>query len=297
MDGNTMILSATRKLSLDTAVRRVHELSTLPQVALQIIRMVQQPLMGAAELTRAIEGDPALCARLLRCVNSAAYGLRFKINTVQRATAYLGFKTVRNLALTNTISDSFRKELRLEGYSRLGLWQHMVSVAVSARMIARRVAVIDFEEVFLAGLLHDLGLILEDQYLHEQFVAVVESLDGTRPLPEVERQVLGFDHTVYGQRVAEIWKFPDTALAAIGYHHTPETYSGPHERVLACVALAELLCTLKGRPEMQRAPIAPCPRVLEILGLDIEGLKVIRDDLDQEFAEHSTLFQVPSDHE
>jgi HD-like signal output (HDOD) protein len=234
---------------------------------------------------------------LLRCVNSAAYGLRFKITTVHRAVVYLGFQAVRNLALTGAVSRMFQKPFSTRGYSRLRLWQHMVSVAIAARMIARRAGLAQFEEAFLAGLMHDMGLILEDQYLHTHFVTVVESFAAGPAFTDVEREVLGFDHTVYGELVAETWRFPELAVAAIRYHHAPQCYSGPHAQVLSCVALAELLCTLKGRPEVQHAAAIPCADTLVYLNMDIEGLKVLCADLDAELAAHAALLELQSDDE
>jgi len=296
MEGYSVIRNRPQPLPMEQAVRRVREMSTLPQVALHIMEMVRDPSASAGKLTAVVENDPPLCARLLRCVNSAAYGLRYRITTVQRAVAYVGFKTVRNLAMAATIADVFKRDAQIGPYRRVGLWQHMVAVAVGARMAARRCGLPEFEEAFLAGLLHDVGIILEDQYLHMHFVYMLEHL-GQRRLNDVEIEVFGFDHAVFGDRVAEGWKFPDEVIAAIRYHHQFGQYNGPHQRLLAAVVVANLICTLKGYSSIGEVRAEPCPEALQALGLDVQGLKVLAADLDAELTQHDTLFGMLNNHE
>ncbi len=278
-------------IPLDTAVRRVTELSTLPQVAMRIVEAARDPALGTAELSRLVESDPSLGARVLRAVNSAAYGLRTKAATVQRAVTYLGMKAVANLATTAVIADLFRQPASLGRYTREGLWTHMVSTALASRFIALRSGMGAFEEAFLAGLLHDVGLILEDQCFHKHFREVMEKLNPSRPLVEQEQRVLGFDHTLLGARVGERWHFPEEVLAAVRHHHAPDGYHGPHLPVVDAVAQANLLCTLKGRGSVGVNLLTPQIGSLGRLGLTVEDLKVIAEDLDEEFKRHAELLR------
>ncbi len=165
--------TVTGESALDVFVRRVHDISTIPAIALKVLQVANDPKSGAADLKELMESDAALSARVLRCVNSSAYAVRTKITNLQQAIAYLGLKQIRNLALTASVSEMFRTEVDIEPYCRTGLWRHLVAVGVCARLIAKRRRLANFEDAFLAGLLHDIGIILIDQYSHPRFREVI----------------------------------------------------------------------------------------------------------------------------
>jgi hypothetical protein len=188
--------------TLSAVVSRIQEISTLPHVAMHIMQVAGKPDCGVTELTAALEADASLSARVLRCVNSAAYAVRVRVTNLQMAVAYLGTKQIRNLALTASISDLFLENEAIGPYRRSELWRHLVSVGLCARMIAMRRKVAAFEDAFLAGLLHDIGIVLEDQYLHKQFAGMIAALDGKKTLAETERSHFDFDHMILGGMVA-----------------------------------------------------------------------------------------------
>lgn len=280
--------------SLDEVARRIDQISTLPHVALRVMEVASNPDAGPGDLKRAMESDAALCAKVLRCVNSAAYGLRTKVSNLQQAIAYLGMKQVRNLAMAAQIADLFKSDEAIGPYRRSALWRHLVSVGVCGRLLAMRIRLAAFEDVFLAGLLHDIGIILEDQHVHRGFVKVLESLDGSRPLTQVEHEHLGFDHTTLGARLAEQWRFPEGARAAIRYHHASELYRGDARLILLCVEVANAICTCKGITSVGLKAARLGRGVLEDLSLSKEDLVVIAQDLDRELAENATLLDIGS---
>lgn len=284
--------AAPKLVSIDTVVARINEVSTLPHIALKVMEVANDPSAGAADLRVIVESDPALSSRLLKCVNSAAYGLRNRVTSLQRAIGYLGFKQVRNLAVTASVSDTFKKDASYGTYSRPGLWKHMVSVAVCSRLIATRRKLSSFEEAFLAGLLHDIGIVLEDQYCQPQFADAMQQVAKGRTLPQVETQLLGFDHCRLGARIAESWKFPSVAIDAIRYHHMPQNYRGDDGEILACVDLANLVCTLKGVTSVGQNLLRPSRWSLDKLGVDKAFLKVLAEDLDHELELSKQLFSL-----
>ncbi len=274
------------------AARKVHDISTLPQVALNIIRVADDPNSSAADLKAVMESDAALSARVIRCVNSSAYGLRSKITNLQQAIAYLGLKQIRNLAVTATVSDLFKAGDGVGPYRRTDLWRHLVGVGLCVRMLAMRLRIHNFEDVFLAGLLHDIGIILIDQHFHTQFARIIESLQQATPLCEVENDVLGFSHVELGAALAEQWSFPLPALAAIRYHHHAAAYRGEHLATVRCVEVANLICTLKGLSSIGMNLLRFNPQSVTGLGLTATDLKVLATDLDEELAAQSGLFQI-----
>jgi len=279
-------------LSIDAVLGRIDEVSTLPQVALQVIQVARNPESGAADLCAIVESDPALSSRVLKCVNSAAYGLRHRVSNLQRAISMLGFKQVRNLATTASVSKIFKDNKAIASYTRPSLWRHMVSVAVAARMIATRCEVAAFEEAFLAGLLHDIGIILEDQYCHDRFEQVMHALQPDKTLVEIESHIIGFDHARLGARFASRCGFPEEAEAAIRFHHAFAAYRGPHGHIVAAVDLANFLCTVMDYPSVGVKLVKPSSAAMDQLNVTRQDLKVWALDLNQELEQNKVLFNL-----
>jgi len=277
---------------LDRVVRRIREISTLPHVALRVLEVANDPDAGAAEMKAAMESDPALTARVLRFVNSSAIGVRERITNLQYALAYLGVKQTRNLAMTAAVSDLFKEEGGFGPYTRDGLWRHLVAVAICSRVLALQLSMSDFEDVFLAGLLHDVGIILEDQYAHPQFRHVINTTTEGRPLVEMEREHLGFDHRILGERVAVSWGFPEKAKLAIRHHHDADRHRGEHLPLVRCVAVANLICTLKGISSIGLKCVSFPRSAIEGLGLTRNDIQVLATRLDEELSSNSQLFEI-----
>ncbi len=223
-------------------VARISEVSSLPDVAVRIVRLVDDPKTCADDLSTAVRSDPSLAMRVMRTVNSAYYALDKKVADLKQAVAILGFREVRSLALTAYIASLFRSAEGHGRYTRQGLWAHMVSCGMVARLIAESSGRVGPHEAYLAGLLHDLGLILMDQYAHAAFCRIVDEVAEDRPSIELEREVLGFDHAALGQAVAHAWHLPEHLAQAIGHHHAPENCPEEHRPLAAAVAVANFLC-------------------------------------------------------
>jgi putative nucleotidyltransferase with HDIG domain len=286
------VKSTGRGSALDLAVARVAEISTLPQIAMRVVDVAQNPKTGAADLKDVVEGDPALSARVLRMVNSAAYGLRTTVTNLQQAISYLGLTQVRNLALTVSVSDVFRRDATVGRYTRRGLWRHSVSVGLCARLIARRRGMAAFEDAFLAGLLHDIGIILIDQVAHDEFVQMLLTLNPQKSLIENERAALRFDHCVLGERVAESWGFPAPVRAAIRHHHGSTEYDGPAKEIVWCVEAANVVCSLKGITSVGSKLLRPGQAAFDALQFKRDDVAVLAGDFDREIRDYEKLFEI-----
>ncbi len=284
--------TAPTSITLDDLAGRIHEISSLPVIAMRVMEIAGNANSGASDLKVIVEADPALCVRMLRCVNSAAYSLRREISDVGQAIAILGFNRVRDLAVTATVSELFRSGRAVGTYQRGALWEHLAATAVGARMIAVRTRIEGFEDAFLAGLLHDIGIILLDQHCHEAFRRVVLSLNSQSTLPETEQRLLGWDHADLGHRVGTNWRLPRTALDAIRFHHSPEASFGTHAPIVHCVAIANLLVSLKGISSVGMPLIGLRQESLDALRLTKDDLKVFADDFDREFVANRQLFDI-----
>ena len=278
--------------TLDAIVSQVEDISTLPQVALRIMEVANDPDSGAGDVKEVLETDASLSSRVLRCVNSSQYATRGKITNLQQAIAYLGMQQIRNLAITASVNKMFASTEKIGPYYRAGLWRHMVAVGVCSRMIAMRLKLKDFEDVFLAGLLHDIGIVLEDQHVHEQFCDILGSLEEGKTLVAIEQAHLGFDHAALGSRVAKGWLFPDGVIAAIQHHHNVAGFKGEQINVVRCVELANFICSLKKMPSIG-VNLVDFPRAtITDLSMSKEDVIVLAEDLDEELAKNKHLLQI-----
>ena len=280
------------RTSLDEAVKKIDKISSLPHIAVRVLSVANDPNSGAADLRDLLETDVSLSARVLRFVNSSAFALRTKITNLQQAIAYLGLKQIRNLAMTASVSDLFAKNDSIGVYSRSLLWEHLVSVGICSRMIAERLGFANSEDVFLAGLLHDIGIVLEDQNFHEQFCQVIETQKPEQTLTANERLHIGFDHTQLGEKVGTFWGFPEATNAAVRHHHASAGYRGPHLAVVQCVETANLLCTLKGISSVGMKLVRPSVTTLKNLSLNKRDMLDLSEDLDEQIKINRALFSM-----
>jgi len=288
----TVQVNPTSRPTLSVVAKQIDEISSFPDVALRVIEVLNDPDSGPPEYKAVLEGDPALTARVLRCVNSSAYPTRHEVTNLQQAITLLGPKQLRNLALTASVSELFRTRGGIQSYSRTGLWRHLVSVGLCARLVAKRLRFANYEDIFLAGMMHDIGIVLEDQYVHPQFCKIMRATEPGKTLIECERKYLLFDHTTLGERVAEAWRFPPVVKSAIRYHHASMQYDESDKLPVRCVELANLLCSLKGITSVGQNLVRPFNAQKAALPLDKDDLVELMRQLEDELEKHQSLFQL-----
>jgi HD-like signal output (HDOD) protein len=274
-------LTAGRRLALERLFARIAQVTSLPPVGQRILQLTENDAASGDELREAIQSDPVLVARILRRLNSAYYGLTHKVADVRTAVSLLGFREVRNLALTAFLSKLFESPGTHGGCRREMLWSHSVAVAACSRLVSRVCGRGTPEEAYIAGLLHDLGLILMDQTLRRHFARVLDALTPHVPTCAVENRILSFDHAALGGFVARQWNFPEQIADAITFHHLPLGYRGPHQDLVNVVTVANYLCCRAGRTSLGVANVQPpADEVYSGLGLDRVTLSIICTELD-----------------
>jgi putative nucleotidyltransferase with HDIG domain len=201
----------------------IKDLVTLPDVAMRIARMVDDPKASSADIGREISNDAALTARLLRIANSAAYGQHRKIATVSRAITVLGARQVRDLTVGLTAVRAF-DGISNELVTMEVFWRHSVLCAVAAGQIAGRRDAARTESPFVAGLLHDIGqLVMYSRVPDESRQTLLMLADATDDvdLYQCERAVMSLDHAAVGASLARNWGLPESLLECIAFHHEP----------------------------------------------------------------------------
>ena len=197
-------------------------ISSIGSVVTRIISVINDPESTAKELVEIILTDPPLAANVLRLVNSAYCAPKNKIADIQQAVIFIGFEALKELALNQKVCEIFKRGLKINGYSRTYLWKHSVAVALFSKMIYRREFGQRGENGYALGLLHDLGIIIEDQFQNEMLIQALQTAAQNRiPLKDAEIETIGYDHAQIGMALAQDWKFPQELIFGIRYHHEP----------------------------------------------------------------------------
>ncbi len=224
------------------ALARVMDISSLPEITTRVVAVVENPKSTARDVHEIIRNDPALAVKILKVVNSAFYGLPAQVASLDRAIVMLGLSAVKNIALAASLSRLFRPGAISTRFDARDLWTHSVSVGVCARLLAEQ-GHIAAEEIFVAGLVHDIGLLAEYQLFPEKLRETSERAEtSAENFLEVERELIGADHQAFGAALAARWKFPFSLRNAIAYHHNPERLLAELRRPVALLYVADTIC-------------------------------------------------------
>ncbi|MFH1760996.1 MAG: HDOD domain-containing protein [bacterium] len=221
-------------------------LPTLPTVVAKMIELVDNPKTSASSLSKLISTDQALTAKILKLANSAYYGFPREITTVNLAIVVLGFNTVKDMGLSVSVLDAFPDMEDIEHFEMSSFWEHSIGVGVGAKMLARSFGYRVSGEAFVGGLLHDVGKLILNQYLHSDFISILKKAHKDRvDFREVEMEVIGTTHSQVGAWLAEKWRLPRIIVDSISFHHNPELVENNPELVLF-THLADIICRRAG---------------------------------------------------
>ena len=201
----------------------IEKMPALSPVINKINEVANDKGASAQDLTDGIQLDPVLTAKVIRMVNSAYFGLSQQIKSLKQAVVMLGINTIKNVAL----SSSFLSIVNLKGQSNLDgeeFWQHSLGVAVASKLIARRLGVDEtyIEEYFIAGLIHDIGKVLINNFFPDEMNEILAaSSKKDEPIVEIEKRIMKLSHEEIGIAIGKKWKFENALLFAVGKHHHP----------------------------------------------------------------------------
>lgn len=240
-------LTAGSETLIRDAIGKVSHLPTLPEVTMRIVQLVQDPRSTAAQLHHLVSNDPALATRILKTVNSAFYGVPGQIGSMERAIVMLGLNAVKNLAVAASLGQLFRNVSLCEGFTAKDLWKHCIAVGVGARELAKQVNAPIAGEAFLAGLIHDIGILVWLQARQSEFASVCEQAKQTSgDFCQMEWQTLGADHQMVGMALAEAWRFPKPCQLVAGYHHQPTALAADMRLLPTLVYIADTIACQGG---------------------------------------------------
>lgn len=280
---------------LEEKFRHFTNLPTLPEIASRLMAMINDPLASTHDVAAVIGQDPSLSSKALRLANSAFYGMPGKINTINHAVVLLGFKIITTIVLSVSVFDMFPESKRSRKlFDRKAFWLHSLCCGLIAKHLASRIKkrfLFDPEELFCAGLLHDIGKVVLEQYVHEEFHASLEYARRKR-LPQylAEKETMGFSHAEVATWLTANWGLPTPIMRALSSHHEPGPANNAIDSASICHA-ADWLCYTFGMV-IDAAYEAPNPEqsVLEAFDLTPDFTRHLQQDITGELGSSFLFF-------
>ena len=282
-------------LRIKKITEKIIRLPTLPTVISKMIELIDNPKTSAISLANLISTDQALTARILKMANSAYYGFSREIYTVNMAIVVMGFNAVKEMGVSLSVFDMFKDLNTIKQFDVTEYWQHSVGCGVASKMMARRFRYSIVGEAFVSGLMHDIGKIVINQYLHEDFIKIMNRVeDNSENLDDVEMELLGTRHGEIGGWLCDRWRLPVVISESVKFHHTP--WKAKKNPVLvAFVNVANYLCHIAGIGASGRpVPEEVDERTWEILQMNnipltIDDITDLQNEFYIEFDKTETL--------
>jgi putative nucleotidyltransferase with HDIG domain len=258
----------------------IKDLQPIPQVALKILRIINDEFYEIHNLTDEIRKDQVISARTLQLCNSVMFATRKKIESLDHALVMLGNHLLLKFVISASL-DNFFNQVE-SGYSlcKGGLYHHAVGTAVIAEKLAVLSKKVEPSVAYTAGLLHDIGKVVLDQFIHSGFPLFYRELNEKgKNFAEVEKRVFGTDHTEAGFELAQNWSFPESLVETIRYHHQPEN-ARSHKKLVNIVYLADLLMSrFHTGLEIERLNTGSLASRLETIGFSLGSFPELIDHI------------------
>lgn len=269
----------------------VGDLPPLPQIASRAISLVEDPETTAGQLTNLLSKDTALAARVLKIANSAMFSRQREITTLSQAIMIIGFKALKGIIVAATLRQLNRKYGEIEKLS----WENSMFTAMAANRIAQHLRKRYIDELFLLGLLHDLGKLVLIRHTPEEYHQAVQLTKTGLTFIDAEQQLLGFAHPLIGALVAKKWNFSPETCQVILHHHDPLSTPLENEtdEKTAIVQLANHMSHAQGFGHFEgyKDTSESLKESATILSVDEATVSKICEETQKTFLEQSSVFE------
>lgn len=240
----------SRNLIKTRIINKMKEIKSFPQFVVETMRKLNDPTSNAADVAASLSRDEGLVLRTLKLANSAAYGMSRNISDLSEAIALLGYKNISNIVLAATVYSVMDKGLHGYALDRGELWRHSLTAAYAARYIAQATKKVPPEEAYVGGLLHDIGKVVLNDYVHFGYGLIVKEVEEKRiPFSDAEVKIIGFDHSTVGSLLVERWNLPKGYYHSTLLHHKPnelESEYAEFQPLVDVVSVANSICLMMG---------------------------------------------------
>ncbi|WP_460179939.1 HDOD domain-containing protein [Thermodesulfovibrio sp. TK110] len=242
-----IILKQGRTMNSDIRIdiQKLKKLPTLSYTAEKILNLTSKELTHLDELVSIIERDPPIMSKVLGVANIVYLGLYKPITTLKDALLKIGFKTLKNIALSISIFSLFKSSPEKEK-SYTGLFKHSIATGTVCQIISEKFLKEASEEYFTAGVLHDIGFFALHYAFYEKLQEIEEAFRESSSLKEAEEKIIGTNHSEIGKWIAEMWGLPEMVVEVILYHHDFPKKSLKYAKTVALVQLSNFIAEKLG---------------------------------------------------
>ncbi len=225
-------------------------LPSLPTVALEVLDLASREDVDLRDFEKTIERDQAISIRILRAVNSSYYGLGRRCGSIRQAVAYLGVQTVKSLVLGFSLERAMEFGDDEISFDFTSYWRHSFITASASRAFSEMSDHVDSEEAFVAGLIHDIGMVGAWRVHGDRYLQMIDMSHGDQDeLTRIEHRILDVDHTKLGSAMAESWRFPSDIVTSISQHHHEVLHPSMLDEMSRVLRLSVLLVDFLERNE------------------------------------------------
>jgi HD-like signal output (HDOD) protein len=229
--------------SFEIIIQNIKNLQTLPTIYTSISEALENPFVTPQKLAQIISIDQVSSVKILKVANSPFYGFRGRIDTISQAILYLGFDEIKSIIFALSVVNIFTKDKVILNFKPRDLWAHSIAVGIATRLIGSALGERELENYFLAGIIHDIGKLLFIEFMPNDYKKVLQVVkEKNCYIKDAEIEILGIDHCMAGQILAEKWKLPLALQDAILLHHTGIKASQT-SKITASVHVADILAT------------------------------------------------------
>ena len=240
----------------------VENLPPMPDILHKARKILADPNSSFKDLENLIINDQAFAVKILKIANSSYYGRVKKVSSIQDATVIIGMKSLAELITIASASSLFKNALPGYELSAQALWRHSIAVAFGAKIIAGRKYPALANDAFSAGLIHDVGKLILDEYVYER--------------KEAFQEFLGFEHAEIAAKVCKKWNFPKSITVAIRYHHQPARFMS--NKLAHLVHIADQITESIGM-DIDGITLEISDNSLEVAGVHINEIAKIMDEI------------------
>ncbi|MBE9544263.1 MAG: HDOD domain-containing protein [Proteobacteria bacterium] len=258
--------------------RAMETIQPIPQVALKILRLIDNKEYEIKALAEEIRKDQVISARTIKLCNSVAFAGGNKVESLDQALVLLGLRLLVKLVISVSVNEFFSHSGLGYSLCKGGLYHHAIGTAIIAEKLADHTGSVEPGLAYTAGLLHDIGKVVLDQSIASAYPLFYRKLfEEKHNFSEVEKEILGIDHTQVGSKLARKWSFPESLCDIIRNHHEPEN-AARHLELAHVVYLADLLMSrFHSGLELERLNTQALASRMETIGLSIDKFPDIVD--------------------
>jgi len=232
---------------IDRILKSIEKLPAFPATIQKVTDLLHNEDYAVADLVNVIRYDQAIAANILKISNSAYFGVRQKIKTIQDAVVYLGQQQLIRAVQMAGVTRFYKKGSKGYQAQSSDLWEHSVAVALMSQILSRLIRKNEDPALYTAALLHDIGKIIMGEYVYDSFEQIISRVrQGQCSFLEAEEEILGINHAQVGGKVAAHWNFPAEIRDAIAYHHRPDLLTDADKTNAWFVYLSDQACLMYG---------------------------------------------------